>query len=157
MRHRRLGVAVRLCALLESLVGDGLVSHELLPARIVGFRESQVRLRLHHICARLVERVLERPLVDREKQIALFDELPVLEMQLVEITRYTRAHLHRIDGGETPDIFVIIEDGALDRLRYGHRRWWWPTTLLLPLSAARNESRNHERQRKSCDVTHQEK
>ena len=71
-----------LCALLEHLVGDGLVTHERLPARIVGFRESHVRLRLHQICARLVERVLERPFVDREKQIALFDDLPVLETHL---------------------------------------------------------------------------
>ena len=128
-----------------------------MPARVVRLGESQVRLRLLDIGARLVERVLERTLVDREKQIALLDELPVLEMQLVEITGHARAHLHRIDGGETPDIFVIIEDGALDRLRYGHRRWWWRTTLLLPLSAARDESRKRERQRKPCDVTHQEK
>jgi hypothetical protein len=84
-------------------------------------------------------------------------QLPVLEMQLVEITGHARAHFHRIDGGETPDIFVIIEDGALDRLRYGHRRWWWRTTLLLPLTTARDESRKRKRQRKSCDVTHQEK
>jgi len=104
-----------------------------------------------------IERVLERPLVDREEQIALLDELPVLEMQLVEITRHTRAHLHRINGGETPDIFVIVENSALDRLRYGHRRCWWRTTLLLPLSAARDESRNREQQRKPCDATHQEK
>ena len=114
-------------------------------------------MRLHQIGARLVERVLERPLVDREQQIALLDELPVLEMQLVEIARYARAHLHRIDGGEAPDIFVVVEDGALDRLRDGHGRWRRRTTLLLPLSAARNESRNRKRQRKSCEVTHQEK
>ena len=119
--------------------------------------KARLDLRLRQIGARLVERVLERPLVDGEQQIALLDDLAVLEMQLVEIAGHARAHLDRIDRDEAADIFVLIDDGALDRLRYGHRRRWRRTTLLLPLSAARNESRNRERQRKSCDVTHQEK
>ncbi len=150
-------VAERLRALLERLVRYGLVTNELLPARIVGFRIGQIRLRLRQSGTRLIKRVLERAFVDGKKQIALLDELPVLEMQLVEIARDARAHLDGIDGGETPDIFVIVEDRALDRLRYDHRRWWWRTTLLLPLSTARDESRNRERQHKPRDVTHQEK
>src|SRR4249919_636520 len=33
----------------------------------------------------------------RARVSGYLDELPVLEMQLVKITRYTSAHLHRID------------------------------------------------------------
>ena len=77
---RGLGVAERLRALLEGLIGDGLVAHELLAARVVGFGKGEIGLRLHQIGARLIERVLERPLVDGEQQIALLDDLPVLEM-----------------------------------------------------------------------------
>ena len=41
-RHRRLGVALGLRALLEHLLGDGLVAHELLAAREVGLGIGQV-------------------------------------------------------------------------------------------------------------------
>ncbi len=83
--HRRFGIAERLSALLEGLIGDGLVAYKLLSARVVGLREGEIGLRLHQIGARLVESVLERALVDREKQIALLDELSILEVHLVEI------------------------------------------------------------------------
>ena len=90
--HRGLGVAEGLRALLEGLVGDGLVTHQLLAARIVGLGEGHIGLRLHEIGARLIERVLEGPLVDGEQQVALLDDLPVLEMQSFEIARNARAH-----------------------------------------------------------------
>src|SRR4029078_1056586 len=155
--HRCLSVAECLRTLLERLVGDGLVADKRLPARIVGFRVSHVRLRLHQIGARLVKRVLERPLVDRKKQVALLDQLTVLEMQLVEIARHAPANLHRIDGREATDIFIKVKNGALDRFCDRHSRWWWCTALLLSLSAARDETCKRECQGNLRGATHQEK
>ena len=108
-RDRRLGDALGLRALVEGLLGDGLVAHELLAAREIGLGEGEVGSRLRQIGARLVERVLERPLVDGEQQVALLDHLPVLEMHLVEIAGDARAHLDRIDRDEAADIFVLVD------------------------------------------------
>ena len=72
----------------------------------IGFGEGQIGLRLRQIGARLIERVLERPLVDGEQQVALLDDLAILEMHAVEIAGDARAHLDRIDGDEAADIFV---------------------------------------------------
>ena len=122
---------IGLRALLEGLVGDGLVAHQLLAAREIGFGEGEIRFRLRQIGARLIERVLERPLVDGEQQIALLDDLPVLEMHAVEIAGDARAHLDRIDRGEAADIFVEIGDRALDRLGDGDRRRRRRAALLV--------------------------
>ena len=72
-------VALGLRALIEDLLGDGLVAHQLL--RRASDRTSvkaEFGLRLLQIGAGLVERVLERPLVDGEQQVALLDDLAVL-------------------------------------------------------------------------------
>ena len=121
-RDRRRGAALRLRALIEGLLGDGAVAHELLGALEVGFGEGEIGLGLREIGARLVERVLERPLVDGEQQIALLDHLAVAEMHLVEIAGDARANLDRVHRDEAADIFVLIDDAALDRLRDRHRR-----------------------------------
>ena len=131
--HGGLRVAEGLRALLEDLVGDGLVVHQLLAARVVGLGEGEIGFGLRQIGARLIERVLERPLVDGEQQIALLDDLPVLEMHAVEIAGDARAHLHRIDCGKAADIFVVIGDGSFDRLGDGDRRRRRCAGLLLPL------------------------
>src|SRR6185312_17343351 len=110
-------ITVGLRALLESLVGDGLVAHELLAAVEVGFRECDVGFRLFQIRARLIDRVLERPLVDGEQEIALPDDLPILEIDAGEIARHARADFDGIDRDEAADIFVVIDDRALGRRR----------------------------------------
>ncbi len=63
--------------------------------------------------ARLVERVLERPPVDGEQEVALLHDLAVVEMHLVEIPRYPRTHLDRIDRDKAADILVLVDDAAL--------------------------------------------
>ena len=50
-------------------------------AREVGLGEGEIGARLRQIGARLLERVLERPLVDGEQQVALLDHLPVGEVR----------------------------------------------------------------------------
>ena len=94
-RHRGLGIAERLRPLLEDLLADGPVAQELPAARQVGLREYHIGSSRLQIRARLVERVLERPLVDGEQQVALLHDLAVLEMHLVEIAGHPRAHLDR--------------------------------------------------------------
>jgi hypothetical protein len=77
-------------ALLEDLLTDRAVAHQLLAAREISFRKRHVRLRRFQIGGSLVERVLERPLVNREQEITLLDILPILKMDLIEIARYAR-------------------------------------------------------------------
>ena len=72
-------------ALVEGLLGDRLIAHQLLAAGEVRFREREIRLRLRQIGVRLVERSLERPLVDGEEQISLLDHLAVFERDLFEV------------------------------------------------------------------------
>ena len=163
LAHRRLvvvdgglRVAEGLRALLEDLIGDGLVVHQLLAARIVGLGEREIGFGLRQIGARLIERVLERPLVDGEQQIALLDDLPVLEMYAVEIAGDARAHLHRIDRGEAADIFVVIGDRALDRLGDGDRRRRRRARLLLRLAATCDQSRKRAQQN-DAPATYQRK
>ena len=132
---RRLRVAVGLRPLLESLVGDGLVTHELLTTREIGLGEGEIGFRGVQIGAGLVDRVLEWSLVDREQQVALLDRLAVLEGDGIEIARDTGAHLHRVHGDETSDIFVEVGHGALDRFGDGHCRGRWRGLLLRAVAA----------------------
>ena len=131
-----LRVAIGLRALLEGLLGDGLFLHQLLAAREIGLGEGQIGFRLRQRGARLRDRVLERPLVDREQQVALLDQLAVLEVHAVEIAGHARAHFDQADRGEAADIFVEIENGALGRLGDRHRRR--RRTGLLLLARRRN-------------------
>ena len=69
-------------ALVVGLLGDGLVVHELLAAREIGLGEGEIGARLREIGAHLVERDLERPVIDDEQKIALLHHLAVGEMDL---------------------------------------------------------------------------
>ena len=115
----------------------------------VGFGEGKIGFGLRQIGAHLVKRILERPAVDGEQQIALLDDLTVREMNLVEIAGHTRTDLDRFHRDEATDIFVLIDDRALDRLR--HRHSWRRRRrglLLLLLAASREyQQRSHRPQR----------
>ena len=114
---RGFGDALGLGALVEGLLGDGLVAHELRGAREIGLGKGEVGPRLRQVGLGLVERGLERALVDREQEVALLDDLAVGEMDAVEIAGHARAHLDRVDGDEAADILVIVDDVAFDRRR----------------------------------------
>ena len=135
---RGLGIAGRLRALLENLLADRPVTQQLLAARQIGLGEHHIGLRQLQIRARLIKGVLERAFVDGEQEIALLHDLAVLEMHLVEVAGHARAHLDRIDRDEPADIFVLVDDGALDGLGDRHRRRW-RRGLFLGLAAAHKE------------------
>ena len=84
--HHRLGDALGLGALVERLLGDGAFLDELGAAGEIGLGEGEIGLRLGQIAPRLVERGLERALVDGEQEVALLDHLAVGEMDGVEIS-----------------------------------------------------------------------
>ena len=68
------------------------------------------------------ERRLIGPRIDDEQQVALFDELAVLEMDFGQITADPRADLDIFLGGELPGVLVPLDELALDRLAHRHRR-----------------------------------
>ena len=79
----------------------------------IAFGKGEVGARLREIGARLIDGVLERPLVDGEQQVALLDDLTVGEMHLLEIAGHARADLDRVDRNEAADIFVLVDDVLL--------------------------------------------
>jgi hypothetical protein len=99
----------------------------------IGFRQLEIR-------PRLIEGVLERTFVDGEQEIPLLHDLAVLELHLVEVARHARTHLDRIDRDEPPDIFVLVDDGALDGLGDRYRRRW-RGGLFLGFAAAHKGQR----------------
>src|SRR6185295_7449901 len=137
--------------------GNRLVTHKLLTTRVVGLSEGKVRLRLHKIRTRLIERVLERSLVDCEQQIALLDELPVFEMHFVEISRNTCPNFDGIYCGETADIFVVVDDSALHRFGDRDGRRWRTASLLLLLATACDQSRKCKQGCDPARAKHQRK
>lgn len=120
--------ALGLHALVIKRLRDGLLRDQRLRAREIGIREIGLRLRAGEIGTRLIECGLERALVEREEQVTRLHELAVGEVHLVEIAGYARADFDRIDRHEAANIFVAVDDLALDRgcnrhLRRGRRRW----------------------------------
>ena len=111
--------------------------HQLLAAREISLGEGEVGARLGEVGAHLVERDLKRLVVDDEQKIAFLHHLAVGETDLGEIPGNARANLDQINGDEAADILVLIDDRALHRRRYGHRRRRWSASLLLALTAAR--------------------
>jgi hypothetical protein len=66
---------------------------------------------------------LEGARVDDEEQIALLDELPVLEVNLRQIAADPRAHLDRFRRHELAGVLVPVDDLAHQRRTDRHRGW----------------------------------
>ena len=117
-------------------------------------RSASVKARLACACVRLplrlVERGLERPLVDGEQEVALLDHLAVGEMDGVEISGHPGAHLDAVDGDEPADIFVLIDHAALDRRGDGHLRRRRRRALLRRLAAASERDEDCQQERASA-------
>ena len=117
-----LGHPLGLRALVEGLLRDGAAAHQALPALQIGFGVSEIGAGLCEVRLRLRQRGLERPAVDGEEQVALLHQLPVLEVDRVEVAGYARAHLDGIDRNEAADVLVAIGNQPLDRLGDRHLR-----------------------------------
>src|SRR6185369_14258818 len=74
-----------------------------------------------------IEFCLIRARVNRDQKIALLDRFALLEMDLVEITADARPDFDGCRRFQPPDVFVPLDDFALDGLDNGHdgRRWRW--------------------------------
>jgi len=146
--NRRLRDALCLRALVEGLLRDGLVAHQLLAAREVAFGERQVGARLRELCPGLRERRLEWPAVNGEQRIALLDDLSVLELDLVEIAGDARPDLDHVDRNKAPDIFVVVGHRLLHGLRDRHGGRG-RSRLLRRLSAASKRERKNKQEGKT--------
>jgi hypothetical protein len=129
-------------ALVEGLLGDGLVADQLLAAPQIGFGVGEIGARLRQRTFALLERIGEGACIDGEQEIALLDDLSVLEMHVLQIAGDASAHLDRIDRDEAADIFVLVDDSPPDRLGDSHL-WRRRGSRLLPIVAAAG----HEKQR----------
>ena len=148
-RDRGLGDALGLGALVEGLLGDGAFLDELRTAGEVGLGKGEIGLRLLEIALGLIERGLERPAVDGEQQIALFDHLPVGEMDAVEVAGHPGANFDAVDGDEAADIFVLIDHAALGRGGNGHLRRRRRRLLLRGLAAGHQHGKKCQHERAS--------
>jgi hypothetical protein len=108
----------------------------LLGACIVGFGEGDVGLGQRQIGLGLRQRVLERPLVDREQEVALLDELPIPEMHLFQVAGHAGTDLDHIHRHEAADILVLVDDRPLHGFCNRHRRRWRCGRLFRRLTAA---------------------
>ena len=114
--------------------------HQLCAAREISFRKGEVGLGLSEIRLGLIERDLEWAPVDGEQEIALLDHLAVCEVDAVEVARYTGANFDAVDRNEAADIFILIDNHALDRIGdRDDRRWRCGGLLLRALAAARKQ------------------
>ena len=66
-------------------------------------------------------------------------------MDLFQIAGDTRANLDGIHRDEAADIFVQIDDAALDRLRHRHGGWRRSSLLLLALTARKQRGRKQKK------------
>ncbi len=154
--HGRLGVAHDRHAVVEGLVGDDLALHQRLAAHDVEIGVLHLGRGGEQLGSRLLQRALEGTRVDHEQQIALLDQLPILEPHLGEVAGDPRPHLHRLDGVEAAGVFVPFHDVALNGLahRHGRRR-----VLLLglrlgrvPLVAPRAQRQERDRGNQRADA-----
>src|SRR6185503_5588651 len=88
----------------------------------------------------LIDCCLEWPRIDGEETVALFHDLAVGEVDRLQVTRYSGPNLYVIDGNKPPDIFVVVRDKPLRRLRDRNLRRRWRRSrglagLLFPAAS----------------------
>ncbi len=109
-RHVEVGLA-----LVVFLFGDGPGRNQRGAALDLQLGQVDLRLVARDLGLGAVDGDLVGPLVDGEQRIAGFDELAVLEMQLLDEARDAGAHLDRGDRLEAPGEFVPLRDPLGDR------------------------------------------
>src|SRR5262249_54643831 len=63
------------------------------------------------------------PGIDHEQEVALLDDLTVLEVDLRQVTAHPCPDLDIVDCGELPGELLPLNDFLLQRRAHGHRRW----------------------------------
>ena len=118
----RLRLAQRRLRVVELLLADRLQVEQLLLAveRRLGDGGGGDVARL--VGLRLFEHRLERPRIDRHQQLALADELPVAEVQGLQIARNARPDVDLVDRLEAAGIIVPVDDRLDQRVRDGDLR-----------------------------------
>jgi hypothetical protein len=105
-------------------------------------REISLRFRAREIGARLIGRRLERALIDRHQKIAGLHKLTIGEMNFFEIAGNARADFNRVNSHEAADIFVEVDDLALDRGSDRHLRCGWCGRRPLAAGGKQKGQRN---------------
>ena len=144
--HRRFGDPLGLGALIEGLLRDGAIAHQLGATIEVGLGKDQVGAGLLEVGHRLVEGGLVRALVQREQQVALLDHLAVGKVDSTQVPGNSGTDFDTVDGNKPPDIFVAIDDGTLDGLLDRDGRGWWGRRLLPRTftAACQRENKNEQ-------------
>jgi hypothetical protein len=83
---------------------------------------SEVGAGLRQVRLALLKRGLKGPAVDGEQEVTLLHQLPIPEMNGIEVARHTRAHLDGVDRDEPADVLVAVGDQLLHRLANRHLR-----------------------------------
>ncbi len=101
---------------------DGLVAGQAFRALDLVFRERDLSTGPLHFRRRGFDGEFVGPLVDREEQIALPDDLTVAEMDLIDEAGDAGAHLDLRHGLEAAGVFIPLHDPLGDRLGDDDRR-----------------------------------
>ena len=118
----RLRVAHQALAIVEALVGDDLALDQRPAAHHVEVGVLHLGGGGKQLGLGLLQRALERPRIDGKQQIALLDDLPILEADVVEVARNARPYLDGLGGIEAAGVFVPLDDVALRGLGHADDR-----------------------------------
>ena len=139
---------------LAALVDDGFGNRAGLNQgqRAIEFTFCQFRLgaRIGKLAIGLQRCRLERPGIDRVKQVALADDVTVAEFDAVDEAADPGAHLHLFHRLEAAGEFIPVGDGAFGRLRHGDRGRRRCGLLLRLVSASGQREGEQESQRREA-------
>ena len=115
-------LALRRSPRVEFPFGQGLAAHQRRRAFHVERGDLQPGLGALHVGLGLLDRELVGTRIDDEQEVALLDDLAVLEMDGIDETRDPRAHLDDRHRREAAGILVPLGDRLLQRARHRDRR-----------------------------------
>src|SRR4029077_2168926 len=138
-------------ALVARLGGSETASFQHLGANELAVGESEARGRGPELGGRLGELDLVGARIDDEKQVALVDDLPILEMELGERAADLRPQLDAVGRRKLAEETYPRVDLAQERRAHRHaRRWHWYRGSLAALAVGETdpeECRERDRRR----------